>query len=123
MLRALMFGVIAGLLLVGGVGAACGSDDGDAIEYEVVVRFHETVAQADMDDVAAFLRTYDDDLDFLIQESFPPTGVARVKTDDAGFCAAVESELEAKSYIESVTCGENQNQTPVDNPDQPVSYP
>lgn len=123
MLRALIFGFIAGLLLVGGVGATCGGDHGDAIDYQVVVRFNETVTQSDMDDVAALLRIYDDELDFLVQESFPPTGVARVKTNDDGFCAAVESELEAKSYVESVTCGEKQNQTPVDNPDEPVKYP
>jgi len=123
MLRALIFGVIAGLLLAGGAGAACGDGDGDATEYQVIVRFNETVTQADLDEVAAFLRTYDDGLDFLIQESFPPTGVARVKTDDAGFCAAVESELEAKSYVESVTCAERGEQTPVESPDEPVAYP
>ena len=107
--------------LLAGVGATCAGDD--ATEYVVTVRFNETVTQADMDAVAAFLRTYDDDLDFLIQESFPPTGVASVETDDEGFCAAVEPELEAKSYVESATCAERGDDAPVKSPDEPVAYP
>ena len=121
MLRPLLLAVGVVLLPVLGIGAACGGDD--PIEYVVTVRFNETVTQADMDDVGAFLRTYDDDLDFLIQESFPPTGVAYVKTDDEGFCTAVESELEAKSYVESVTCAERGEEIPVESPDRPVTYP
>lgn len=113
--------VIALLATVLLAGATCGGDD--TTEYVVTVRFNETVTQADMDEVAAFLRTYDDDLDFLIQESFPPTGVATVETDAEGFCAAVESELEAKTYVEGVTCAEKGDDAPVDDPDDPVIYP
>ncbi len=100
---------------------ACGGDG--AIEYQVNVRFNETVTQGDPDEVAAFLRIYDDGLDFLIQESFPPTGRALVKTDAPDFCVAVESGLEAKSYVESVTCAVRQATTPSASPDQPVTYP
>jgi len=121
MKRPLFLAVGVVLLLVAGTGAVCVGDD--ATEYVVTVRFNETVTQADMDEVAAFLRAYDDDLDFLIQESFPPTGVAYAETGDESFCAAVESELEAKTYVESVTCAERGEQTPVESPDQPVAYP
>jgi hypothetical protein len=120
-MRRLLLFTFATLVLLAGVGAACGGDD--ATEYIVTVRFNETVTQADMDEVAAFLRTYDDNLDFLIQESFPPTGVAYVRTDDEGFCAAAESELEAKTYVESVACAEEGEEIPVGSPDQPVTYP
>ena len=96
---------------------------GGGTEYEVIVRFNSTVTQADMDDVAEYLRTYDDGLDFLIQESFPPTGVATLRTDAEDFCATVKSGLEAKSYIDDVTCREAGEEIPVSSPDQPVTYP
>lgn len=114
--------VLAGLLVALGVGAGC-SSGGGSTEYDVIVRFNETVTQANMDEVDAFLRVYDDDLEFLIQETFPPTGVARLKADDAEFCIAVEAGLGAKSYIDEVTCREREDQTPVESPDAPVSYP
>src|SRR3989304_4469824 len=102
MKRAVFLLVLAHVLLAAGVGCT-GSD---ATEYEEVVRFNTTVTQDGMDEVAAFLRGYDDDLDFLIQESFPPAGVARLETDEPDFCATVEEELEAKSYTDDVTCAE-----------------
>jgi len=93
-------------------------------EYEVIVRFNSTVTQADMDDVAEYLRSYDDGLDFLIQESFPPTGVARLKTDEPDFCVTVEAELEARLYVESVSCQERaESLASVTPDDQPVESP
>ena len=92
-------------------------------EYEVIVRFNSTVTQADMDDVAEYLRSYDDGLDFLIQESFPPTGVARLRTDEADFCATVETELEARSYIDGVDCGEASDVLSSESPEAPVESP
>ena len=113
---------LAGLLVALATAAGCTSAGGST-EYEVVVRFNESVTQADMDEVDAFLRVYDDDLEFLIQETFPPTGVARLKTDDDAFCTVVEAELGAKSYVDEVTCREREDRTPVESPDAPVSYP
>ena len=93
-------------------------------EYEVIVRFNSTVTQADMDDVAEYLRSYDDGLDFLIQESFPPTGVATLATDAEDFCATVETELEARPYVESVSCQERaESPASVTPDDQPVESP
>ena len=116
MIRALLL-----TLLAAGLLAAC--TGGGATEYVVTVRFNTTVTQDDMDDVDAFLRAYDEDLDFLIQESFPPTGVATLRTDAEDFCATVKSGLEAKSYIDDVTCREAGEEIPVSSPDQPVTYP
>jgi len=38
-------------------------------------------------------------------ESWPPIGRAQLTTDVADFCQTVEAELEAKSYIDDVSCG------------------
>ena len=92
-------------------------------EYDVIVRFNSTVTQADMDDVAEYLRSYDDGLDFLIQESFPPTGVGRLKTDEPGFCATVEAELESRPYVNDVSCEKWRERPASETPDQPVGSP
>lgn len=83
--------------------AACG---GGATGYEVVVGFNTSVQQDDLDEADALLRTYDEDLDFLIQESFPPVGRATLETDETDFCATIEPELEAKPYVDDVMCEE-----------------
>jgi hypothetical protein len=99
-------------------GYACGGDG--APTYRIAVSFNETVTQANMDSVAEYLRGFDDDLDFLVQESFPPTGVAMLRTDAEDFCATVVAELESRTYISSVNCREATD-VPVGNPDAPVS--
>lgn len=101
--------------------AACAGGD-DATEYQVTVSFNETVTQPDMDAVHDLLRTYDEDVDFLIQESFPPTGVAYVKTDDAEFCSKIEAALSGRSYVRDVMCGERPEPAE-DGGDTPVQYP
>ncbi len=111
------------LLAASALLLAVACNGGDGTNYEVVVRFNTSVTQGDMDDVSAFLRRYDSDLDFLIQESFPPTGRAVVETDDVKFCPAVRAELTAKRYIDGVTCAERGKQAPSSSPDQPVQNP
>jgi hypothetical protein len=101
---------------------AAASCDSSVTEYQVTVSFNETVTQPDMDAVHDLLREYDEDVDFLIQESFPPTGVAYLKTDDEEFCSTIEAELSGRSYVRDVTCGERPE--PVeDGGDTPVAYP
>jgi len=78
---------------------------GGATRYEVTVRFNTSVTQDDIDEVGALLRAYDDELEFLLMESWPPIGRAQLTTDVADFCQTVEAELEAKSYIDDVSCG------------------
>lgn len=92
------------LLALAVVTMAC--NGGGATEYELTVGFNTSVTQDDINEVEAILRTYDDDLEFLIQESFPPTARAFLKTDAADFCPTVEAEVEAKSYVEDVLCQE-----------------
>jgi spermidine/putrescine-binding protein len=114
MLRIAAFGLL-GLALF---AVAC---DGDgATRYRVTVGFRGSYTQANVDEVNAFLRAFDEDLDFLLQESFPPTGVATVETDESNFCATVESELTAKPYVRDVTCTDISDETPVSSPDEPV---
>ena len=105
------------ILVLAGIGAAC---DSGAAKYDVAIAFNESVTQADMDAVSALLEDYDSGLDFLIQESFPPTGRAVVETDADDFCATVEAELNAKPYVRDVTCGEHVEE-PQNGGDTPVS--
>ena len=73
--------------------------------YNVTVNFNTSVAQEDIDEAGALLRTYaSDDVEFLILESFPPIGSAVLETDTPDFCSTVQSQLAAKSYVESVEC-------------------
>jgi hypothetical protein len=78
---------------------------GGATRYEVTVGFNTTVTQDDIDEVGALLRAYDDEVEYVVMESWPPVGRALVTTDVADFCQTVEAELEAKSYIDDVSCG------------------
>ncbi|MDZ4278432.1 MAG: hypothetical protein U1B78_04775 [Dehalococcoidia bacterium] len=82
---------------------ACG--DG-ATEYEVTVLFNTSVTQEDLEEAGDVLRSYDEEVDFLIQESFPPTGRASLAPDVPNFCPTVEVELEPRPYIEGVMCEE-----------------
>jgi hypothetical protein len=109
------------ILGTGGIALAC-SDEGDASdapEYRVTVRFNETVTQADQDEAAEILAVYDEDADFLIQESFPPTGVATLSSTDPDVCSKIQSDFEGKTYVDGVDCGASPATS--ENPDEPVS--
>jgi len=88
--------------------------------YEVIVHFNANVTQPDLDFVAAYLRGYDTDVNFVIQESFPPMGVARFKTNGRNICDVIEAELETASYVDGVDCARVSDEAPVDG-DTPVS--
>ncbi len=128
--------IAAGLIVIGGValGTVLGcSDDGgsstsEAARYEVTVQFNDSVTQEDIDEAGALLRTFDDDVEFLIMEIFPPIGRAVLVTDgyvgrprDASdFCQTVQAELEAKRFVDSVSCQPWQEPDQAE-PDTPVS--
>lgn len=120
--------IAAGLIVI--VGAVLGSalaislvqrsNADDTARYEVTVQFNTTVTQDDLDEAGALLRTYDNDLEFLIMEIFPPIGRAVVTTEAADFCQTLETELGAKSYVDEVSCGPHVETDQAD-PDAPVS--
>ncbi len=114
---ALLMSNIALLVLI---AAACGGGSANGTEYRVVIHFNETVTQAD-DETAEILGAYDDDLEYLVQESFPPTGVARLRTDAVDFCETVEFQLEAKSYVSDVECSVYEEPPASASPEEPVS--
>ena len=111
-------GAVLGTVL--GISLMQGSDADETARYEVTVQFNTTVTQDDLDEARALLRTYDDDVDFLIMEIFPPIGRAVVTTEAAAFCPTVEAALEAKSYVDEVSCGP-QVEPDQAEPDAPVS--
>lgn len=113
---------LLGALLIAGLAVACSDDAGGALtEYDLTVGFNESVTRDDLDAANDILRSYDDGVDFLIQESFPPTGRATVETGEAAFCSRIETQLEAKSYVRDVTCSAASDKTPAGDPDGPVS--
>ena len=75
-----------------------------APRYEVTVHFNTLVTQDDIDEAAVLLGDYDHDLEFLIMESFPPIGRALLATNAPQFCSMAEAQLEAKSYVDDVSC-------------------
>jgi hypothetical protein len=79
------------------------SADG-AAQYEVTVQFNTAATQDDLSETEGLLRTYDDGVDYVIMESFPPVGRALLATDAPDFCQTVEAQLEAESYVDGVTC-------------------
>ncbi|OGO50556.1 MAG: hypothetical protein A2148_02645 [Chloroflexi bacterium RBG_16_68_14] len=113
------FAVLAALL----VALAAVACDGSADKYEVVVRFNTSATQEDIEEVGDLLRSYDEDVEYLIQESFPPTGRAFLETDVPDFCRTVEAELEGRSYLDGVSCQERQDGPQPEDPDEPVTYP
>ena len=80
-------------------------DTRPSAEYRVSISFNETVDQDQMDEVGARIRDFDPDADYVIQESFPPTGVANFVAETEDFCLAIVPELEAETFVTSVTCG------------------
>ncbi len=114
----IIVGAVLGTVL--GISLMQGSDADETTRYEVTVQFNTTVTQDDIDEAGGLLRTFDDDVDFLIMEIFPPIGRAVLATDAPDFCPTVEAALEAKSYVDGASCQPWQEPDQAE-PDAPVS--
>ena len=55
----------------------------------------------------------------MIQESFPPTGIANFTAETEDACLALTQELEQASFVTSVSCGPQLEPGDVD-PEEPV---
>lgn len=93
---------------------------GEAAQYEVTLNFNASVTRDDLAGIEPLLRAYDDDLEYVIMESFPPVGRVLLTTDAPDFCQTVEAQLEAESYVDKVTCEPWVDSGEAD-PDAPVS--
>ena len=113
------FALLVGLILAV-AGRACHDSGGQATRYEVAVLFNTSVTQEDLAETNETLQSYDEALQFLIQESFPPIGRAVLMTDASDFCSTIEMDLEAKTYVRDVTCGEWEEPDASESPDEPV---
>ena len=111
-------GVVLGSALV--ISLVKGSNADETTRYEVTVQFNSSVTQQDIDEAGALLGAYDDDLEFLIMEIFPPIGRAVLATDAPDLCSTVKAALEAESYVDDVSCGPH-IETDQEEPDAPVS--
>ncbi len=111
-------GAVLGTVL--GISLVQRSDAGATAQYEVTVRFNTSATQDDLFEAGALLRTFDDDVDFLIMEIFPPIGRAVLTTDAPGFCPTVKAALEAERYVDGASCRPWQEPNEAE-PDTPVS--
>lgn len=115
---------LAAVFLLAALAAACTDETGGAVtDYEVTIRFNTQVTQDDLNETAAVLGAYDEEMEFLVMESFPPIGRAFLSTGEVDFCSKVQAEIGAKSYVDGVDCGEREDSPPSDDPDEPVSSP
>ena len=96
---AILAAAVAALALV-----ACTGGGGNGDEYSVSIQFNDSVQQEDIAEVEDLLRGYDQDLDFVVLERFPPEGSATLVRDVPTFCPTVQAELEGRPYVESVSC-------------------
>ena len=98
--------VIVGAALVTVLVISIGrtSGDSESFRYEVTVSFNGAATEDDIEEVAAILRGYDADADFLVMEIFPPIGRALLTTDIPDFCGTVVAGLEAKAYVNDASC-------------------
>ena len=113
-----ILGVVLGSALV--ISLVNGSDADETARYEVTVQFNTSVTQDDLDEAGSLLRTFDDDVDFLILEIFPPIGRAVLATDAPDICPTVKAALEAASYVDGASCRPWQEPDQAE-PDAPVS--
>jgi len=111
-------GAVLGTVL--GISLLQGSNADETARYEVTVQFNTNVTQDDLDDAGSLLRTFDDDVEFLIMEIFPPIGRAVLASDAPGFCPTVKAALEAERYVDGASCRPWQ-EPDQSEPDAPVS--
>jgi hypothetical protein len=92
------------------------------IPYELLITFNASVSDDDLALAEEIVRSFDPGAVFLLRESFPPVGSARLTSGAPDACAALEVELERSDAIDDATCslvaGDGE---PVD-PDQPDEY-
>jgi hypothetical protein len=118
----IVVGAVVGTVLGISLGRASGGSE--AAQYEVTLLFNASVTQQDIEETEALLGTFDTDPEYVIMESFPPVGRAVMASDASDFCQKVRAELEAKDYINRVTCkpwadiGEVNPDAPISNRDQ-----
>ncbi|MCH7837429.1 MAG: hypothetical protein IIC26_02865 [Chloroflexi bacterium] len=70
----------------------------------MTIQFNESYTEEDIDEADAFLHTFDDDLEFIILEIFPPIGSVTLTLETSDECSTIEAQLAAKSYVAGVTC-------------------
>jgi hypothetical protein len=115
-----LLGSLVVLVAVAAAALALTGGGEDGPSYEVTVQFTTDATQSDIDATDGILRAYDRNLSYLLQETFPPTGRASLRSNVSAFCDTVRRKLEALAGVGSATC--RLATTPVlGSPDAPVS--
>jgi hypothetical protein len=94
--------------------------DGPSVSYDIIVPFTTSVTDDDLELANEVVLAFDPNADFLLQESFPPTGRATLTSADPGLCVAIEAKLAGIPSVGEVTCAPG-GEPAVPNPDEPVS--
>jgi hypothetical protein len=83
------------------IAAACG---GGSTSYTVKVAFNDTYTDAGGHEVELAIQAYDSDAQVLLQETFPPSAVATVRSGSADFCDRLRAQLEPRPDVARVDC-------------------
>ncbi len=114
--------LVAAVIVVLGLALTYGIRDTTSPLYDVTVQFDTEATQTDIDATTSILRSYDSSVSYVLQESFPPTGHARLRSRIASFCTDLRRKMEAVHGVGGATC---QLATPPvpSTPDTPVHSP
>ncbi len=97
--------VVVCALLLATAAAACGG--GGTATYRIDIEFSISATEDELLEPGRIIRTYDDDaLGITLPFGVPPRNFFELETDTPDFCRKFETELEAKSYIDNVSCEE-----------------
>jgi hypothetical protein len=80
---------------------ACG---GSSTSYTVKVAFNDTYTDSAGHEVELVIHAYDSGAQVLLQETFPPSAVATVRSGSADFCDRLRAQLEPRPDVARVDC-------------------
>ena len=90
--------------------------------YDMTVPFNASVTDEDLKVANEIVLAFDPNADFLLQETFPPTGRARISTSVPDACGAIKAKLESIASVGDVTCTVSADPAPpCCKPDEPIS--
>jgi hypothetical protein len=98
-----------------------GNSSSGGVTYDITVPFNASVTDEDMKLANEIVLAFDPNANFLLQETFPPTGRAQLQSDSSEFCSGIEGKLESIPSVGNVTCTPANPNPPCCKSDQPVS--
>lgn len=94
--------LIATIALAAMIAVGCGGDA--APEYNFIVTFNDRYTDAGGEEVAAFIRGFDEDAGILLQESFPPVMRGTLRTRRVDVCDEMLRRIGTRPDVASLNC-------------------